>query len=299
MKITAGATGGSAGWPQGAVDTHVHVFDPDRFPYGSDRAYTPGAAPVQALQSFLSAHGLTRVVLVQPSVYGTDNRCLLAALAALGTDVARGVAVADLERWDPDEADAWYQAGIRGLRLNLKVLPGTDVVQVRRALLRAAHVVDRPGWCVQVHGPAALWPLLADTLPNFRVPVVLDHFAGRPQPGAPMALLLELLRSGRVYVKLSAPYRCADTGPGYRDLAPLAQALLGERVDRVLWGSDWPHTGGDGVRTTPAAALEPFRQVDVGALLLALQCWCGGPGPLRHVLVDNPARLYGWPSPLV
>jgi predicted TIM-barrel fold metal-dependent hydrolase len=286
------------------TDTHVHVFDPARFAYARERSYTPGEATLAHLSEQRQRLGVCRTVLVQPSVYGTDNACLLDALSSLGSARARGIAVADLQRVTRSALAAWDRLGVRGLRLNLEVRHESDPEQVRAQLRQAAALVDIKGWCVQVHCASPLLPVVEEVLPAFRVPVVLDHFAGlraadaaADSPG--LRVLLRLLDSdarGRVYVKLSAFYRASTQAPHYADLAPLAQALIAARPDRLLWGSDWPHTGGGGVRRD-ARAIEPFRTVDLAASLAALQSWCPDAAVLRRILADNPAELYGFSTP--
>ncbi|WP_157263961.1 amidohydrolase family protein [Azohydromonas aeria] len=283
---------------RGATDTHVHVFDPARFGFLAGRSYTPGAASVAALRECHARLGLERVVLVQPSVYGTDNACILDAIAQLGPDRCRGIAVVHLERVTRHELLTLHGAGVRGIRLNLEVRHEADPVRVLAELRRAAAAVDLPGWCVQVHCAASLLPTVAQALPDFRVPLVLDHFAGLRAADAdpaqpPLCTLMALLDTGRVWLKLSAFYRASIDAPGYPDLAPLARALLQARPDRLLWGSDWPHTGGGSGARDPGR-IEPFRRVDLGASLAALRCWMPDAATLRQVLVSNPAALYGF-----
>lgn len=291
--------------PGRVVDTHVHVFDPARFPYAAARAYTPDTADVAALRGFLAHCGAGQVVIVQPSVYGTDNRCLLAAIGALGQDVARGVAVVDLDTVTPDDIEALHQGGVRAVRLNLKLQSGAELARSRERLSQAARVITRAGWHVQVHAEAAILPLLAEVQPAFAVPLVLDHFAGLGAGHGRIATtaadpsarsLAQLLATGAVYVKLSAPYRVSRQAPAHGDLQALAQDLMALRPDRLLWGSDWPHTGGDGQQRGDPNAIEPFRTVDVPAALQALRDWCADPAVAVQILTSNAQHLYGFPS---
>lgn len=284
----------------GATDTHVHVFDPQRFSYVQSRTYTPAAALVPDLGERHRQLGIERVVLVQPSVYGTDNTCLLDALATIGSDHGRGIAVADLRTVTRHELAAWHEAGIRGLRLNFEVRHITDVDAVADQLKKAAELVDLPGWCLQIHCGAGLLAPLASLITGSDVPVVLDHFGGLKAADASvgsdtMRTMVDLLQSGRVYVKLSAFYRASTQQPEHADLAPLAKALMAVRPDRLLWGSDWPHTGGGADRDPHR--IEPFRTVDLPTSLAALQSWCSGPSMFRQILVSNPAQLYGFGIP--
>ncbi|WP_051244559.1 amidohydrolase family protein [Azohydromonas australica] len=284
--------------PRGATDVHVHVFDPVRFAYAQGRSYTPGEAGVAALRERHAQLGIERVVLVQPSVYGSDNACLLDALAQLGAERGRGIAVVDLERVTRAELLALHAGGVRGIRLNLEVRHEADPARVLAELRRAAAVADLPGWNVQIHCAAALLPTVAQALDAFRVPLVLDHFAGlraahTDTAALPLRELLELLATGRVWLKLSGFYKASSDAPHHADLAPLARTLIAARPDRLLWGSDWPHTGGGGRERDPAR-IEPFRQVDLPASLAALRSWTPDAAVLHRILVSNPAGLYGF-----
>jgi predicted TIM-barrel fold metal-dependent hydrolase len=280
------------------TDAHVHVFDPKRFPYAAERSYTPGEATVAQLRERHRQLRVQRAVLVQPSVYGTDNACLLDAVSALGLGRARGIAVADLRQMTRHALMDWNARGIRGLRLNLEVQHEADPDRVRVHLREAAAVVDIEGWCVQLHCASSLLPVVEEVLPEFRVPLVLDHFAGlrstdaaADSPG--LRTLLRLLGSGRVYVKISAFYRASSQAPHHEDLGPLVRTLVEAQPNRLLWGSDWPHTGGGSSRRDPSA-IEPFRNVDLAAHLVALKSWCLDDAVRRRILVDNPAELYGF-----
>ena len=282
--------------PEGAVDTHVHVFDPSGFQFAEGRTYTPGVATLDDLRACHAALGVSRAVLVQPSVYGTDNSCLLDALQS-GTERLCGIAVVDLDGITGSDLVALDAAGVRGIRLNLEVRHEHDPVHVRSELERAASAINAPGWCVQIHCGADVLPVVEATLDAFRVPLVLDHFAGLKSsdadPGSRrLAVLQRLLASGRIYVKLSAFYRASTQTPHHVDLAPLARRLIETRPDRLLWGSDWPHTGGGKSRNP--SRIEPFREVDLRASLAALASWSTDAAVLRQILVDNPAALYSF-----
>ena len=292
--------------PSGSTDTHLHVFEPADFPYATPRSYTPGAATFEDMVALHSALGVHRRVLVQPSVYGTDNRCLLSAVARAGQARCRAIAVVDLDSVDTAAVDALHAAGVRGIRLNLAVRHEADLQRARDQFLQAARAITRPDWCVQVHCSGDLLGVLADALYAFDVPVVLDHFAGLHPSTAhdahpALQALMHLLASGRVLVKLSADYRASDTPEPHEDLAPLARQLIDQHADRLLWGSDWPHTGG--ANRNPAV-IEPFRRVDLPGALTRLRGWCGDAAVFEQILVHNPARLYGFdatpstPAPL-
>lgn len=286
--------------PAGSCDCHVHVFDPARFPYVPQRSYTPGVATVAELLAFEARLGIERVVLVQPSGYGSDNRCLMQALAELGPQRARGVAVVDVWQVSASEIEALHQGGVRSIRLNLEVKGEQGPETARRLLQQALQVAAHRQWSVQMYADLGLVESLEETLAGSRLPVVLDHFAGLKaarglaQPG--WSALLRLLREAPLaplWVKLSAPYR-ASALPDWADLKPYVQALLAAAPGRLVWASDWPHTGSAGQRSGDLARVEPFRRIDGGQVLDQLAGWVGDAGLWQRVLVDNPARLYGW-----
>jgi len=130
------------------------------------------------------------------------------------------------------------------------------------------------------------------------VPVVFDHFGlaqaslGPSQAG--FGSLLSMVRSGKAYVKISGAYRVSTQGPDYPDVAPLAKALIAANPQRILWGTDWPHPGGGPLPGHSAADLAPLLQIDDGRLLNQLAAWAPDPGLRRTILVENPARLYGF-----
>ncbi len=293
----AGPQTATPGVPAGACDTHVHVFEPARFSLQPDRTYTPGLATHSDLAHFLDGHELERVVLVQPSVYGTDNACLLDALVRLGPARVRAIAVVDDEGPGETTLADMYAKGVRGIRLNIEVA-GTTVAQCRERLRALAWLRQQPGWCLQLHASLPLILELTGDLADLGVPVVLDHFAGihkQPQSSGPgWAPLLEFLQQGPGWVKLSAPYRAH---PSWHDtqLMALAKALATAAPARMLWGSDWPHTGGEAGQPRDPARIEPFRTVDIPAILSALHTALGR-DMFSRMLVGNPQTLYGFPT---
>lgn len=280
----------------GACDTHVHVFEPARFPYREDRTYTPGPASAGALLRFQGDLGLDRVVLVQPSVYGTDNAALLDALAQLGPARARGIAVVDDPGPGKNTLRALHAAGVRGIRLNIEVASDYPAARLRERLQALTWLKAQAGWCLQLHASLPLTLALLDDLAALGVPVVLDHFAGihkQDRHALPaLASLHEFLRTGPGWIKLSAPYRCHSSWREAEVLA-LAQSLATTAPERVLWGSDWPHTGGEAGKPRDPSRIEPFRMIDNAAGLRALRATLGEAGS-RQMLVANPGRLYGF-----
>jgi predicted TIM-barrel fold metal-dependent hydrolase len=284
--------------PRGACDCHVHVFgDPARFPFAPKRAYTPGRADTDTLVAHLKACGLSRAVIVQPSPYGFDNSCTLAAIDALGPQF-RGVAVLDPEDTSVDLA-ALHAAGVRGVRLNLVTTGRDDGAGAMAAIETLASRIAHLGWHVQIFSGLATTVHVARAClaRALDVPLVFDHFAGasaRTDPGGDAwSTVLELVRSGRAYVKASAPHR-AERGGTVGPADPLARSLIAANPERVLWGSDWPHTSSSARRPEDVDRIEPFEAIDDGKVLERLRAWCGDADTLTTVLVANPARLYGF-----
>jgi len=243
--------------------------------------------------------GIERVVLVQPSVYGTDNGCLVEALRLL-EGAGRGIAVVDLSL-GLDELGELQRAGVCGVRVNLGVAGGVEPAEAIRLLEATENVLRDTSLLIQVYAPLPLLTSCAQTIRSLRRNILLDHFgmpaasAGIEQSG--FLELLDLVSSPHVWMKLSGPYQISDLAPGYADVPPIAQALLQAIPDRVVWGSDWPHTGG----THRSAAqrptdIEPFRREDERHNLALVASSCSR--ELRQkLLVDNPTRLFRFSQP--
>ena len=281
--------------PANACDCHTHIFgDPAVYPFFVGRVYTPEVALPQDMAALHKALHVPRVVIVTPSVYGTDNSATVYGMRARGRD-ARGVAVIDDKT--PDSAlDAMGQAGIRGIRINLAT-GGTNDSSVGRTRFKAAvERVQRRKWHIQMYTDLPVIRGIKDLVAASPVPVVFDHFGGAKadlgtkQPG--FADLLELVRSGKAYVKLSGAYRASTLGPDYPDVAPLAKALIAANSDRVIWATDWPHPNYASGR--PATEVTPPFSIDDGRLLNLLPLWAPDPAVRKKILVDNPAQLYGF-----
>lgn len=281
--------------PRGACDCHTHVFGPPaQFPFAAERTYTPGEASLEELLALQADLHLDRVVIVHPSVYGTDNACTVDALHRL-EGRGRGVAVI-ADDITAAELDALHRAGVRGIRLNLATAGVHDPEIARRRLAAAAARVAPLNWHVQIYTTLTMVAALQIELAAVPVPLVIDHFggadaaAGPTQPG--FAALLALVSAGKTYVKLSAPYRSSSQRPDYGDVAALAAALIAANPERMLWGSDWPHPGGGHKRGQSIEEIEPFFPEDDGKTLNLLADWAPDPALRRRILVDNPARLY-------
>ena len=277
--------------PRNACDCHVHIFGPaDQFPFSSKRLYTPGDASIGDLEAMHRALHIERVVIVHPSPYGADNSCTLDAVRKLGNR-ARGVAVID-DTTSAGMLAEMHAAGIRGVRVNLESYGENDPAVAVRQLQQAAGRVAPLGWHVQIYTNLAILAALHEAILALPTTLVVDHF-GRPQAARGTAQpgfepLLALLRRGKVYVKISAPYRISHE-PHYPDAAPIARAMIDANPDRIVWGSDWPHPGA--AKRDPAV-IEPFRREDDGAALNRLAGWTKNQTELQKILVDNPARLY-------
>lgn len=283
--------------PAGSCDCHVHVIgDAARYPMSAARAYTPPQATPEMLLRFHRALGLDRVVLVQPSVYGTDNTALLDGLAALG-DRARAVAVIKPDE-DESTLNRLREAGVRGLRLNIETGGALPIETARdrfRALLEPCR---RLGWHIQIYSRPGTIAALSGEIEMAGVPIVLDHFAGTDaasgvaQPG--LDTVLTMVKAGTVWVKLSAPYRISRLGPPYPDVVPIAEAFVAANPRRLLWASDWPHTNSILPAGSTPQDLSPDLPIDDSLVLRQLARWAPDRSVRHRILVDNPAALYGF-----
>jgi predicted TIM-barrel fold metal-dependent hydrolase len=278
--------------PRGACDCHVHIFDPVHFPYFSGRLYSPPEALIDDLRNLQSALHFDRVVIVTPSVYGVDNAVTINAVHELGAR-ARGVAVID-KSFSAAALDSMAAAGVRGVRLNLETAGENDPAAAKRILGETAAQLAGRNWHIQINTRLSVVSALKSDIMGLAMPVIFDHFGGAkaaPGPGQPgFGDLVDLVKSGHAYVKISAAYRASDKTPDFPDTAPLAQALVAANPDRVVWGSNWPHPGRG---PTPTALAPPYPNDD-GRVLNLLPTWVADAATRKKILVDNPARLYGF-----
>jgi predicted TIM-barrel fold metal-dependent hydrolase len=280
--------------PAGAVDSHTHIHDPEKFPFFAGRVYTPEPASPEEMAALHKALHIQRVVIVTPSVYGTDNSATLYGMKARGND-ARGVAVID-DKTTESELDALGKAGIRGIRINLATNGVSDPNIGRMRLEKAIERMKSRGWHIQVYADTPVVSAVKDLVAAAPMPVVFDHFGGAQadlgleQPG--FADLLALVKSGKAYVKISGAYRVSKLAPDYPDAAPFARALIAANPDRIIWGSDWPHPNSSSGK--PATELTPLYQIDDGRLLNQLPVWAPDAATRKKILVDNPVKLYGF-----
>jgi predicted TIM-barrel fold metal-dependent hydrolase len=278
--------------PALACDSHAHVFGPyARFPLDIDRSYTPVENGVDRFLWHLARLGLQRGVLVTASAYGLDNGVVLDALARHPGQL-RGVAVAD-RRVSVDTLAAWRQKGIQGLRFNLYSLGGKKVYRNGvglDALETLAPLMKEVGLHAQIWVHA---PDLVELEPRFRtlgIPLVIDHMGrmnaslGPDNPG--FLRLCAMLADGVAWAKISGADRNSGDKPGYHDIDAFAARLIAANREQVVWGSDWPH-------------INYFKESEVpddGILLQTLGRWLPDEADRRTILVDNPARLYGFPT---
>ena len=265
--------------PAGSCDCHFHIFGPyDRFPLDAGRHYEPPAALIPAYLRMAGGLGIERMVIVQPSVYGTDNECSLDAAEQFGLDKARVVVVID-DSFDSAALRKMHERGTRGVRFNAVSGNGTPLEQLETLCRRVAPL----GWHLQVYMSGEQIEGLAPILAELPIPVVVDHMGGVRTSdgvnGAGFQALLRLLGTGNAYVKLCG-YRISG-GPPFADVTPFAKALLGT-PERCLWGTDWPHP-----------SLSDWMPED-GHLLDLLGHWAPDDVTRKRVLVENPARLYGF-----
>jgi len=271
--------------PRGATDTHAHICGPiEEHPYSDRRVYTPPDAPLSAYRHMLTTLAVERAVLVQPSVYGSDNTVMLNAMTELGAARCRAVAVVDDDIADA-ELSRMHEAGVRGVRINVvDVAVGKGVLPMQ-ALATLANRVKRFGWHVEFLMHADEFPDLDRQFGDFPVDIVLGHLGymktDKGLKDAGFQAMVRLMQRGKCWVKLTGPYRISTQALPHNDTNAFAHALLEAAPERVVWGTDWPHVM---VKTAMP------NDADLADLILE---WV--PEKLREqVLVANPARLYGF-----
>jgi len=268
-------------FPAGATDCHAHVFGPQqKFPYVANAGYIPPDALTSDYVSMLKNNGCDRGVLVQPSVYGTDNSAMVDALRS-GLHALRGIAVVAADVSDRELEDL-HAAGVRGVRINLaSATEGLTLADGERLAPR----LKARGWHLQFYLDLSKMPEAEAQLARLPVTIVIDHFArcqaedGTTSPA--FQALLRLVSRDNCYAKVMGPYFISRNAPLYAEVTPLARALVTAAPDRIVWGTDWPHPG--------ARELMP----DDPVLADMLAAWAPDETQRRKILVDNPARLYG------
>jgi len=268
--------------PAKACDSHAHVFGPsDVYPYDPGRSYTPPDAAYADYRKMLDILGVQRACLVQPSVHGTDNTAMLDALKRSG-GAFRGIAVVEGGVTDA-ELQRLHDGGVRGLRINLQ-FDGRDALE---GLDRTAERIAPMGWHLQFLADIANFADVLSRLRRLPVDVLFDHLGHMPTAhgldARPFRDLLAMMGDGRCWVKLSGPYRTSrEPGVPFSDTLPFVRALVAAAPERVVWGTDWPHPH-----------LE-IPMVNDGDLMDLLADWVPDDGARDRVLVENPARLFGF-----
>jgi predicted TIM-barrel fold metal-dependent hydrolase len=266
--------------PALSCDCHFHIFGPfDRFPMDAGRSYTSPPALVPDYLAMAETVGLQRMVVVQASIYGTDNAVTLDAVAQFGLHRARGVAVID-DSFDDAALRRMHEQGIRGVRFNMVSGNGTPDDQLEALARRVAPL----GWHIQIYADGPKLLAIGGLLARMPVEVVIDHCggvkAGLGVQHEQFQALLRLLDSGRAWIK-TCHYRASSTGAPFADVEANVKALVAAAPDRCVWGTDWPHPQMD-----PAP--------EAGLLLDRFFAWVPDAAVRQKVLVDNPARLYGF-----
>jgi predicted TIM-barrel fold metal-dependent hydrolase len=265
--------------PPLSCDSHAHVLGPpSQYPYVANRSYTPPDALPSDFLRMLGVLGIERMVVVQASCYGEDNRRTLDAVQELGVHRARGVVMVGAGIGERELA-AMHEKGVRATRFITTAKGGPTLDQLADVAARVAPF----GWAIEMYIPTSAWPEVLPVVEKLPVPVVFDHIGGMmadtPKDDAVFRRIVALLEGGRCWTKLTG-YRPSVAGPPYADVAPLARYVISRAPDRCVWGSDWPHTNIEGYMP------------DDGDLLDQLGTWVDDETTLHKILVDNPARLY-------
>ncbi|KAH7069782.1 hypothetical protein BKA63DRAFT_88647 [Paraphoma chrysanthemicola] len=300
-------------FPNGGWDVHHHIFDPKRFRYAQSRHLTPPAASIEEFLDFKRKLGLTHSVLTHGLSYGDNCTSLETFVHELDRTRTFAIGVIDPQTVTRGELHSMHDAGIRGIRVNLYKYGAMHDVELQKITLRDHAAVIKmhcPGWSMAfTHIHPEFWTELKEVVHEIAeagIPLVTDHFALlkarsmlpdayqsaiATQPG--FADIMELVKSGALYMKISAPYRISDAAPLYDDIRPIVEALLKANPRRVVWGSDWPHTPRMKVRDHEEAMREtPFLEVDDVAWLRSLKSWVSGE-EWDLMMNKNPSELYG------
>ena len=283
--------------PPGAADCHMHVFGPyDRYPLAPERAYNVPEASLEEHERMKAAVGLERTVLVQASGFGTDNRAMLAALEQAGVR-GRGVAVA-APQTPLAELQRMHKVGVRGLRLNLHTFSGRHAGEPADLLRTYERLVAPLGWHVQLFCSPATLLSVASAIERCSVPLVIDHMSlpdsslGTTQPS--FRAMVELMSANHVWVKIAGADRVTQKTGNLRDALPFMRALVQAAPQRVVWGSDWPHSGYHARQQVHDDSILPHRDLDVGELLDLLSEAVPDKARRDAILVDNPQALYAF-----
>lgn len=282
VKWSAGTEPSKLRAPADAADCHHHIYNA-KYPVDPKATLRPGDASVEDYRALQRRIGTSRNVIVQPSTYGTDNRCTLDALVEFGP-TARAVAVVDTTVSEA-ELKRMNDLGVRGIRFNLAQAGATTSEMIEPLSKR----VNDLGWHIQINAPAAKIMEIKDILGRVPSPIVFDHLAHMPEPAGTadplFAVVIALIDKGNTWVKLSGAYADTKIGPpSYSDSSAVARAYVQKAPERLVWGSDWPHPS------------ERDNKPDDAILFDLLLDWVPDQGVRNRILVRNPETLYGFPK---
>ncbi len=271
--------------PPGACDTHFHVFGPPHiFPYAETRLYTPPAAPIEHYFSIAEKIGLQRGILVTPTVHGYDNSVMHDAIAKADGRLF-GMIRANPDLTAQDNKDL-HACGVRGVRFNfIRRLKGEFD---KERFLGVVSCMDSLPWAIDLHTEPHVIEERADLIRSLPLPVIIDHFGlidaykGLQQPA--FVVLLQLLSTGNVWLKISSADRQMVRGSKYEEVVAMARRLIAHRPDRLIWGTDWPHS----------FVWEAGKMANDGDLMNMLPDFAPDEANRRRILVDNPATLFGF-----
>jgi 2-pyrone-4,6-dicarboxylate lactonase len=275
--------------PEGATDCHAHICGPvESFPYWNQRIYTPPDALMPQYQAMLGGLGVSRAVIVQPSVYADDNRAMLAALATDRKNL-RGVAVVKPDISE-SELIGMHEAGVRGIRCNIVDLAGNKGMLPIEELRVLANRIASLKWHLELLMHVNEFPQLQSQLGELPVDLVFGHYGYAPSKvgieDQGFQALLALMKRGKAWVKFTGPYRISaqpyEQRPLYNDVRRFAQALIECNPSRIVWGTDWPHVMVKGGMPNDADLCD------------LLGDWVLDADLREQILVRNPAVLYGF-----
>jgi predicted TIM-barrel fold metal-dependent hydrolase len=293
--------------PKGAWDTHIHVFDPEKFPYATPRSYTPKEAPVVDYPVALT--GCTGLVVVHASMQGSSPAALVDTLnrqSSMPGFQLRGLATIDVDSITDAELDALHAAGVRGARMHEMAWGHGEQKggeQITKKIKVLASRLARLGWVIGVFCPLPAWAAMADMIRGLdpRVKIVADHF-GSTFPGdektEDFQTLLSLIREKRLFVKVSGFERLYHGNPaGIDSLETTAKAVIETGPDQIMFGTDWPHTQLGVTRKGKTDEqrlneIEGFREVDDLAHIKKLREWITDDEIWQKLFITNPQRIF-------
>jgi len=271
--------------PENACDSHHHIFDPVRFPYVDTDIRNQPPATVDVYRLLQKKLGLTRNVIVTPSAYGTDNRCTLDALKQMGKN-ARAVVVLNEKEVTDEQLKEMHDAGVRGVRYNITRGGVDDLDEIGKMAERIAPL----GWHIVFWMSADLTVQIKDFLEKLPCMIVFDHRGHLPKDRGTshpaFEVIVSMMKKGKAWIKLSALYHdSAFWDSDYHDTIAVGKAYVEEAPNQVIWGTDWPH---------PSEFTAKRDFPNDAELLDLLSVQAGTEENVKKILVDNPARLFGF-----